>query len=80
MHLKMFAHALAATKYSGKTKKVINAGSHTEHKTDSYPMSDTICSTMCLLKATITNSFCGKRRGISHSVHTQQSYTMQTKS
>lgn len=31
-------------------------------KTDTYPMSDTICSTMCLLKVMITNSFCWKTR------------------
>lgn len=35
--------------------------SHTSRQTDTYPMSNTICSTMCLLKVMITKSFCGKQ-------------------
>lgn len=70
MHLKMLTRALATTTPGERQwlhkVSMINTLflTHTSGQADTYPMSDTICSTMCLLKAMITNSFCGKTREI----------------
>lgn len=74
-HLKKFTNVLPTTKPTkdnDSTKFLIKAGFLTHTRTSvqdiikqlkkTYPMSDTICSTMCLLKVMITKSFWGTKK------------------
>lgn len=49
------------------TQIQVHAHTHTHTNThplgSTHPMRETICSTMCLLKVTITNSFCMTKKG-----------------